>query len=382
MIEEFSRANLVPSVNRLHFSPKKTFIFSKPVFITMSKKKFEEATTALYMISQPYEEDCGIFSLKDEFDVIISDEDPRKSQYAYFVNVTTPMLPAWKKVGESAVLIVASVNKVSEIDDRYSFDVPVPISQVGNEINGDLEAQHGIDGNHLTEKEWDKLVDTEEYKLAAKQVARKIVSRSLEKFVEGNMGDVCLAFDPVEWADEKIVINDLLDVRNVKGKTFVYVNGAKFDRCSYVMVTSSIHSLHDVNSVDDLVRKSRRRDDMVSTEGLDPLQLYILYGITPRTQLIAHASNIQAWAEHGYDTRLLHSNLSFPLLKKLAKSGDKIAQKVIEKEIINRIYSGSESVIATIIMTVPRMIPAEGMDYIEKNYPQLFKDLVFLVKNR
>ena len=38
--------------------------------------------------------------------------------------------------------------------------------------------------------------------------------------------------------------------------------------------------------------------------------------IDPKVEFQAHCSNIQVWAENDYDTRLLHSGLSFPLLKK------------------------------------------------------------------
>ena len=54
--------------------------------------------------------------------------------------------------------------------------------------------------------------------------------------------------------------------------------------------------------------------------------------------------NLQAWVEHDYDTRLLHANLSFPLLKKLADLGDDNAKKTFKKELINRYSSGVPSV--------------------------------------
>ena len=41
------------------------------------------------------------------------------------------------------------------------------------------------------------------------------------------------------------------------------------------------------------------------------------YQINSEMEFWAHCSNIQAWAENNYDTQMLHSNLSFPLLKKL-----------------------------------------------------------------
>ncbi|MHA1492280.1 MAG: leucine-rich repeat domain-containing protein, partial [Promethearchaeota archaeon] len=66
--------------------------------------------------------------------------------------------------------------------------------------------------------------------------------------------------------------------------------------------------------------------------------------IPPETEFWAHCSNLQAWAEHGYNTRLLHSNIAFPLLKKLAKVGDPLARKMFKEEVAERFLSGSESV--------------------------------------
>lgn len=40
-----------------------------------------------------------------------------------------------------------------------------------------------------------------------------------------------------------------------------------------------------------------------------------------------HCSNLQVWAENNYDTRLLHRNLSSPLLKQLSDLGDSILNR-------------------------------------------------------
>ena len=51
--------------------------------------------------------------------------------------------------------------------------------------------------------------------------------------------------------------------------------------------------------------------------------------------------NLQVWAEMNYDTRILHRNLAFPLLKKLAQVGDPIAKKALKDEIAKRFLSGN-----------------------------------------
>ena len=51
--------------------------------------------------------------------------------------------------------------------------------------------------------------------------------------------------------------------------------------------------------------------------------------------------NLQVWFEHDYDTRLIHSNLAFPLLRRLTEAGDPVAKRVYKKEIIKRYENGS-----------------------------------------
>lgn len=50
-----------------------------------------------------------------------------------------------------------------------------------------------------------------------------------------------------------------------------------------------------------------------------------------------------------YDTRLLHSNLSFPLLKRLTEAEDAMAKKVFVEEIAKRLKIGYKPVITFLI---------------------------------
>jgi hypothetical protein len=61
--------------------------------------------------------------------------------------------------------------------------------------------------------------------------------------------------------------------------------------------------------------------------------------VPPETEFWGHCSNLQAWAENGYDTRILHRNLAFPLLKRLSEVGDPLARKVFSEEIAIRLAS-------------------------------------------
>jgi len=59
-------------------------------------------------------------------------------------------------------------------------------------------------------------------------------------------------------------------------------------------------------------------------------------GITPEEEFWGHCSNLQTWDELDYNTNIIHSNLGFPLLEKLTKSGDNKAKRVFRKEIIRK----------------------------------------------
>lgn len=78
-----------------------------------------------------------------------------------------------------------------------------------------------------------------------------------------------------------------------------------------------------------------------------------------KSKFWGHCSNLQAWYENKYDTRLLHSNLLFPLLKKLTEAGDSLAKRVFKEEIAKRYTSNNT--------TVREFLRIEGyLDYLSK----------------
>ena len=145
-------------------------------------------------------------------------------------------------------------------------------------------------------------------------------------------------------------INELISLKlNEKGETEVYMGGEKFLRCAFILLNISRESKlneiepNGINSID----KAAEYLDIYLEEGADPPPYEfqsLLEAITPEMKFWAHCSNLQVWAENGYDTRILHSNMSFPLLKRLAELGDKTALKIFKDEIMERFFSGVESV--------------------------------------
>ena len=101
--------------------------------------------------------------------------------------------------------------------------------------------------------------------------------------------------------------------------------------------------LDDINSIDEASEKLNFSLDP-DVEYIEPELREIINDIDVETEFWAHCSNLQVWAENNYNTRLLHSNLSFPLLKKLTEEGDLIARRRFKEEIGNRYFTGVESV--------------------------------------
>ncbi len=126
-------------------------------------------------------------------------------------------------------------------------------------------------------------------------------------------------------------------------KTYIYVSGKRFQQCRFLLLDVPIDKLEVQESIDSIDEASETLNH--SLEFLDGSFL----DITPDTEFWAHCSNLQAWVEHDYDTRLLHSNLSFPLLKKLTEAGDPKARTVFKDEIVNRFTSGHVNVMKYLI---------------------------------
>ncbi|MBA7525335.1 hypothetical protein ES705_17486 [subsurface metagenome] len=63
--------------------------------------------------------------------------------------------------------------------------------------------------------------------------------------------------------------------------------------------------------------------------------------ISPEEEFMAHCSNIQAFFENELNTDILHSDIAFPLLRKLVSLRYKPAKRVFNKEIVKRYNEGT-----------------------------------------
>ena len=131
-----------------------------------------------------------------------------------------------------------------------------------------------------------------------------------------------------------IGINNHLDVAwdTKDARVQVLVDGRPVLHCAFLVADISPVD-ESIDSIDDLARATGAR----RLEGRSIRDI-----MTIEEEVFAHASNIQAWAEHDYDTRLLHSNIAFPLLKELAAAGDDKAARVLQSDIDSRLRDGTQ----------------------------------------
>jgi len=124
---------------------------------------------------------------------------------------------------------------------------------------------------------------------------------------------------------EEFVVNNLITLRLEDGKTNIYINNRKFKQCKRILIniyTTQKHLYSSIKSIDEVAETVK-----------NPF-------ISPKEEFWGHCSNLQTWFENDYNTNILHSNLSFPLLERLYLLNDKKAKKVFKEEIIERYKAG------------------------------------------
>ena len=144
-------------------------------------------------------------------------------------------------------------------------------------------------------------------------------------------------------------VNEFLTVKLVGRDTIIYVNSESFMLCKRLLInvpTDRIRDTDEFDSIDEAAEKlGWDGDEQIYSNGIE-------YSLSPETEFWGHCSNLQAWHEHNYDTRLLHSNLSFRLLKKLAEIGDPLAKKIFKEEIVERLNSRYDPILYYLINNV------------------------------
>jgi len=153
---------------------------------------------------------------------------------------------------------------------------------------------------------------------------------------------------------KEYTISDFLTLKLEDGKTNIYIKGKKFLQCKRLMINilkQDNPTYDEIDSIDeaaDTFKLSLWRNTIV--EGpMAKLSHVQNETITPEQEFWGHCSNLKAWYENDYDTRLLHSNLAFPLLRALVEAGDKSARKILKTEILERLESGHPNVFRSVL---------------------------------
>ena len=129
-------------------------------------------------------------------------------------------------------------------------------------------------------------------------------------------------------------LNRYLSVRFRARSTVIYVKEEPFIACKYLFMNApSIQSTMSM-SFDSIDQMSESLNGQLERE-ITREEV----GLSPEDEFWGHCSNLQVWVENDYDTRLLHRNLAFPLLKKLTAVGDAKAKEIFSQEVIKRFKS-------------------------------------------
>ncbi len=173
-------------------------------------------------------------------------------------------------------------------------------------------------------------------------------------------------------------INDHLSLRLEEGKTIIYVDNERFSQCKYLLLNihiDKISTFDEIQSIDEASVNFNKFLDSSQEGTIKPVE------IPPEVEFWGHCSNLQVWAENRYDTRLLHRNLAFPLLNKLAEVGDPLAKIMFKEEIIKRFSSGERTVMQYLMgKRYFEMLDEEELESYFFSIPHLFKE--FFVKLR
>jgi len=145
-------------------------------------------------------------------------------------------------------------------------------------------------------------------------------------------------------------INEFISLKLEGRRTFIYVAGKRFIQCIRLILNIQKDVLpryDEIESIDEAAQIYNQHlyQNRAIQNHHFPHLLNQASELTTEQEFWGHCSNIQAWVEHDYDTRILMSNISFPLLRELTIAGDPKARRVYKEQIALRLESGYPSVV-------------------------------------
>lgn len=167
---------------------------------------------------------------------------------------------------------------------------------------------------------------------------------------------------------QEFKINRFITLKLENDRTLIYIAGKRFEQCKRLLLNIPVEngkSSVEIESIDEAAEKLGYSRKKVGENSIK---------ISPETEFWAHCSNLQAWDEHDYDTRLLRSNLAFPLLKKLTEEGDLLARRVFREEIAKRLESNH-------LPTIQYLVNEGYLSYLNKDeLDNIMRNLIQLGK--
>lgn len=134
-------------------------------------------------------------------------------------------------------------------------------------------------------------------------------------------------------------VNDIISLRLEDKKTFIYLGGNRYQYCIRLVLNipkCDTEIFDRINSIDEAAELL----ETLYQNKAPPNDVFI----TPEEEFRGHCSNLQAWVDNDYNTDILHSRLSFSLLRELVKLGDKAAKRIFKEEVTRRFSYNSISV--------------------------------------
>ncbi len=152
---------------------------------------------------------------------------------------------------------------------------------------------------------------------------------------------------PLIEVEKEFVVNQHITLRLEEDMTIIYVDEEPFRQCRFLLLNIPVDVVSSFDDVESIDEAAERLDNSLEYD----LELGSSeHGIPPEIEFWGHCSNLQVWVESNYNTKLLHRNLAFPLLKELTDVGDPTAKKVFKEEIGKRFLSNVESVMNFLIL--------------------------------
>jgi GTPase SAR1 family protein len=230
-------------------------------------------------------------------------------------------LPVWihivrKYAGNIPILLVGCKIELEEIRQVSLEDISSIIERYNIEFYEEISTRTGYNVEGIFEMMGNVLIET-----YSPEEIKKTSGRSKAEFK----------------------VNEFLTLKLQNNRINIYVKDKLFDQCKYLLLNIPSGNIEDYDEIESIDEAAEKLDK--SMEGFNRINCYIPI----EAEFWGHCSNMQAWYENDYDTRLMHRNLAFPLLKALVDAGDPLAKKVFKEEIALRLESGYPSVVRYLI---------------------------------